>query len=69
MIVVLGDVRISPPYSPDSCTGISSTLVARIEKLVSTLCVSGAGVGGSYIYVYNPHSAFQVKRFQDDKTS
>ena len=39
VIVVLGDVRISPPYTPDSCTGISSTLVARIEKLVST-CVS-----------------------------
>ncbi|XP_064402224.1 protein LSM12-like isoform X2 [Halichondria panicea] len=32
-IVILSDVRISPPYTPDSCTG-SNSLLARIQKLV-----------------------------------
>ena len=33
-IVVLGDVRISPPYATENCTG-SSTAVSHIQKLVS----------------------------------
>ena len=33
-IVVLNDVRISPPYTGENCTGSSSSAVGRIQKLV-----------------------------------
>ena len=33
-IVVLNDVRISPPYTSEDCTGSSSSAVERIQKLV-----------------------------------
>lgn len=33
-IVVLNDVRISPPYTSENCAGSSSSAVGRIQKLV-----------------------------------
>lgn len=56
-IVVLNDVRISPPYTGENCTGSSSSAVGRIQKLVRekalpssvTLQVAEGGKGERFL--------------------
>ena len=39
MIVVMGDVKISPPYLPDNCVGRSDSAVERLKLMVSPLII------------------------------
>lgn len=40
MIVIMNDVRVPPPYTPESCTGTTPQLTGMIKKQVCNLMLS-----------------------------